>query len=181
MSIRGKKKNKKPLFSTKYRLPAVSSCPALLPLHPSWDMAACDLCFCPISVKDDFHTLQWPNSCWEWLSQARQQSGHRHFSVLFLTCSVPCGKPSFFASVGPEPLPFFLFSPPHLSHCFLSCCHLRWAWGTQSFSGKCKLEAALRSVCFLIGKQHLRALRWWQGLQRQAESRNIPCSQAPVV
>lgn len=110
MSIRKKKKSG---FSTKHRLPAVSSCQDLLFLSHSCEKSACDLCFCPISLKDDFHILQ----CGRMLTDevhaengsARQGSGGgRCLSVLFSIFSVPCGKPQFF-SVEPESLPLFLF------------------------------------------------------------------------
>lgn len=61
---------------------------------------------------------------------------------------------------------FFFFSSLSLSFLFL----LSFAVGlgnnvagTQSFWGKCKLQAALSPVCFLIGKQHFRELNWRQG------------------
>lgn len=63
-------------------------------------------------------------------SAGQSSGGGRCLSVSFSVFSVPCGKPWFFSFVGPEPLPLFLFSFAY-PYCFLSCCHLWWAWGTM--------------------------------------------------
>lgn len=131
-----------PLFSTKYRLPAVSSCPALLPLHPSWDTAA-----------DIFLFYSWLVLC----PVASLSSLPQLVLNLYLSFAFPL----------------------HLFHCFSSCCHLRWAWGTQSFWGKCKLQAAPRSVCFLIGKQHFRALHWWWGSAKTSRAQEYSLFPGP--
>lgn len=95
---------------------------------------------------------------------ARQGSrvGSRQFSVIFLICSVPWQALALFLRWS-WTFTFLSVFFPSLIPLFLFPLSFAVGWGTQSFWGKCKLQAALSSFCFLIGKQHFRELHRWQG------------------
>lgn len=177
MSIGGEKNQKKTnkkthsVFSTKHRLPAVSSCQGLLSLYHSCEKAACDLYFCPISLKDDFHILQRGRTVTDEVhaangSAVQGSGGGRCLSVLFSIFTVPCGKALVLFLCWSWTLTFipFLFWLPLLFFPAVTrgglgeqCCRIIELWR------ECKFQAAPRPVCFLIGKRHFAELNWHRG------------------
>lgn len=158
-------------------------------LYRSCEKAAWGLGFWPISLKDDFPILQRGRTCTEevhagnWDGLSQQGNPGADVALLCfpsLVCPVASLRP--FPLVGPEHLP----SVPLLMPIVSSCCHSWWALGnnvagTQSFWGKCKLQAAPSPSVFSSESSISESWTGDRVLWRRAGFRSVPRSQALAV
>lgn len=183
MSIRktNKQTNIKCIFN-----PAQTACSflslGLLSLCPSWEKAAWDPGFRPISLKDDFHILQCGRMCADEVHAGNGSAGRATRGVdVALLCflSLVCrGQPQSFSLLV---LNIYLYSS-FLWLLFLPAVTCGGLLGTQSFWGRCKLQAALSPSVF--SSESSSVSESWTGdrvLCSRAEFRSIPSSQALAV
>lgn len=154
------------------------------------EKAACDLSFCPISLKDDFPVLPRRRTIADEV-HAGNSSAHRAaegadvflFYSPFWVC--PGTSLSSFLLLALN-LYLYLFICFCLPLLFLSCCHLWWAWGTMlpehsAFEGNVNCRRPWVPSVFSSESSISESSSGDRALRRHAEFRNPPCSQALVV